>query len=334
MKPAPAQSTISNSQLFQTLSRRLMFGLIVIGVLTFSFLKVPSTRGAASGLPPIHTVFIILMENHDWSDFTASNAPYIRTTLVGMGAHSEQFFNPPNIHPSLPNYLWLEAGKNFGILDDNDPSSDHQATTQHLVTMLTAAGITWKAYQEDINGNNCPLSDSNNYAVRHNPFVYFDDVTNNLSSSSANCIQHIRPFTELATDLANNTAARYNFITPNVIDDMHDGTIKQGDNWLKANVPTILNSTAYKTGGVLFVTWDESENSDGPIGMIALSPFAKVNYSNSIHYDHGSTLRTIQEIFGITPLLGGAASATDLSDFFTVTASTVNPPTNVKVTTK
>ena len=112
------------------------------------------------------------------------------------------------------------------------------------------------------------------------------------------------------------------------------GVFKQGDNWLKANIPPIMNSTAYKNGGVIFLTWDESENSDGPIGMIALSPFAKVNYSNSIHYDHSSTLRTIQEIFGITPLLGGAASATDLSDFFTATAVTVNPPTNPKVVTK
>jgi phospholipase C len=334
MNRVPALSTSSKAQPVQSLIRRLLVGITAICILTSSFLRVPATVGAASGLPAIHTVFIILMENHDWSDFTASNAPYIRTTLVGAGAHSEQYFNPPNIHPSLPNYLWLEAGKNFGILDDNDPSSDHQSTTQHLTTMLTAAGITWKAYEEDISGTDCPLNDVNNYAVRHDPFVYFDDVTNTLNPSSANCIQHVRPFPELATDLANNTVARYNFITPNVIDDMHDGTIKQGDNWLKANVPTIMNSAAYKNGGVLFVTWDESENSDGPIGMIALSPFAKVNYSNSIHYDHSSTLRTIQEIFGITPLLGGAASATDLSDFFTTTAVTVNPPTNVKVTTK
>ncbi len=334
MNRPSAQSAISNSQSFKTLVRRALVLLIATGVFTFSFLKVPSSRGAASGLPPIHTVFIILMENHDWSDFTASNAPYIIKTLLPMGAHATQFFNPPNIHPSLPNYLWLEAGTNFGILDDNDPSSDHQSTKQHLVTLMTTAGLTWKAYEENISGTACPLSDSGEYAVRHEPFTYFDDLTNTLSPSSATCIAHLRPYTELAADLTNNTVANYNFITPNLIDDMHDGTIADGDNWLKANIPPLVNSAAYKNGGVIFVTWDESENSDGPIGMIALSPFAKVNYSNSIHYDHSSTLRTIQEIFGITPLLGGAASATDLSDFFTVTKATVNPPTNVKVTTK
>ncbi|TMI86666.1 MAG: phosphoesterase, partial [Bacillati bacterium ANGP1] len=123
--------------------------------------------------------------------------------------------------------------------------------------------------------------------------------------------------TELATDLANNTVASYNFITPNLIDDMHDGTIAQGDTWLATHVPVILNSAAYKQGGVIFITWDEGEGGDGPIGMIVLSPKAKVGYQNSIHYDHSSTLRTVEEILKVSPMLGGAANQTDLSDLFT-----------------
>ncbi len=79
----------------------------------------------------------------------------------------------------------------------------------------------------------------------------------------------------------------------------------------------IMNSAAYKQGGVIFITWDESEHGDHPIGMIVLSSFAKGSgYSNSIHYTHSSTLRTIEEIFNITPLLGDASNATDLSDLF------------------
>ena len=53
------------------------------------------------------------------------------------------------------------------------------------------------------------------------------------------------------------------------------------------------------------------------IGLIALSPDAKVGYANEIHYTHSSLLRTLQELFGVTPLLGDAANATDLSDLFT-----------------
>jgi len=281
---------------------------------------------AAHAQTNIKTVWIILMENHNWSSIKgSSSAPYINNTLLPMASHAEQYFNPPAIHPSLPNYLWLEAGTNFGILNDNDPSVNHQSTTQHLVTLLQNKAISWKTYQENISGTTCPLTSSGLYAVKHNPFVYFDDVTNNQSSTSGNCINHVRPFTELATDLAQGTVAQYNFITPNLCDDMHDSCkptknpVKQGDTWLANNIPTILNSAAYQAGGAIFITWDEAATGDGPIGMIVLSPFAKGNgYQNSIHYTHGSTLRTIEEIFGVTPLLGDAANQTDLRDLFSV----------------
>src|SRR5947208_1483284 len=138
---------------------------------------------------PLKTVFLIMMENHNWSDITSSSsAPYINNTLLAIGAHATQYFNPPGIHPSLPNYLWLEAGTNFGISSDDSTSAGHQSTTMHLVTLLKNANITWKAYQEDIGGTSCPLSNVSGYATKHNPFVYFDDVTNSLSSTSAYCI--------------------------------------------------------------------------------------------------------------------------------------------------
>ena len=84
-------------------------------------------------------------------------------------------------------------------------------------------------------------------------------------------------------------------------------------------MPAILNSVAYQNGGALFITWDEAANGDGPIGTIVLSPFAKGNgYNNSIYYDHGSTLRTFEEIFGVMPLLNDAANQKDLRDLFAV----------------
>jgi hypothetical protein len=277
------------------------------------------------GCPTIQTVFVILMENHNWSQIkNSASAPYINDTLLPMAAYAEQYYNPPGIHPSEPNYLWLEAGTNFGVFNDAAPSSNHQSTTNHLVTQLTAAGISWKTYQEDISGTNCPLTSQGLYAPKHNPFVYFDDVTNTNDPMSASCIAHMRPYSELANDLTNNTVARYNFITPNLCNDMHDSCaplsnpVKQGDTWLSTVVPPILTSPAYTNLGVLLITWDEGVASDGPIGMIVLSPHGKGGgYSNTIHYTHSSTLRTLQEIFGVSPLLGDAANATDLSDLFT-----------------
>lgn len=276
------------------------------------------------------TIFLILMENHDWSDIKHSpSAPYINNTLLPMASYTEQYYNPPGIHPSEPNYLWLEAGTNFGILNDAPPSVNHQNTSLHLVTLLDGAGISWKSYQEGISGTVCPLTNDGLYAPKHNPMVYFDDVTNTNDPNSASCIAHVRPFTELATDLHKQTVARYNFITPDLCNDMHDtcaplrDPVKQGDTWLVNNLPQILSSQAYKNGGIVFITWDEGgsvnirETSDGPIGMIVLSPIAKgAGYSNTIHYTHSSTLRTLQEIFGVTPLLGDAAHASDLRDLF------------------
>jgi phosphatidylinositol-3-phosphatase len=267
----------------------------------------------------LQTVFLIVMENQNWSGIAGNpSAPYINRQLLPIASHAEQYYNPPGVHPSLPNYIWLEAGSNFGVTDDGDPFSDGQKTTQHLVTQLTLAGKTWKAYQEDIGGTTCPLSDVNDYAVKHDPFVYFEDVTNNNNSKSQTCIAHVRPYTELAADLQNNRVANYNFITPNLCNDMHDCDVSVGDSWLSTEIPKIMNSAAYRNGGAIFITWDEGENdSDGPIGMIVISPLAKGNgYSNSIRYTHSSTLLTLEETFGLSVRLGASAGATDLSDLF------------------
>jgi phosphatidylinositol-3-phosphatase len=283
------------------------------------------TTIAPPTLQTIQTVFLILMENENWASISGNAAaPYINHSLLPMASHAEQCFNPPGIHPSLPNYLWLEAGTNFGILADGDPSSFHQSTTNHLVTLLKNAGISWTSFQEDISGTTCPLTAVGQYAPKHNPMVYFDDVTNTNNTGSTYCISNVRPYTELATDLASNTVTRYNFITPNLCDDMHGNTgcpggslITQGDTWLSNNIPIIMNSQAYSNNGVIFVTWDEGEGGDGPIGMIVISSLAKGGgYSNTVHYTHSSTLRTMEEIFNVGPLLGDAANATDLSDLF------------------
>jgi hypothetical protein len=275
----------------------------------------------------IKTVFLIVMENHNWSSIINNpSAPYINQTLLPQASYAFNYHNPPGNHPSEPNYLWLEAGTNFGVHNDSSVKSNHQSSTNHLVTYLNNAGFTWKAYEEGINGKICPLEDVNLYAAKHNPMVFFDDVTDHMDLNSAYCIAHERPFSELAADLKNNMVAQYNFITPNLCNDMHDSIgcptldqVKNGDTWLSEQVPMILASNAYQQGGVLLITWDESDDDDQPIGMIVLSPLAKGGgYSNSLYYTHSSTLRTIQEIFNVKPFLGDAVNATDLNDLFRI----------------
>jgi hypothetical protein len=272
----------------------------------------------------IKTVFVIVMENHNWTGGGALNikgnplAPYLNYTLLPMASHANAYFNPPHLHPSLPNYLWLEAGTNFGVKDDGPATKYHLSTHDHLVAMLDQRNITWKSYEEGATGTTCSLQNW------HDPFVFFQDETANESPASVNCIRHIRPFGELKRDLDLKHSARYNFIVPNLCDSMHSSCgggnqIKQGDEWLAKNVPTILNSSAFRSGGALFIVFDEALTGDGPIPMLVLSPFAKGNgYSNYLHYTHGSMLRTFEEIFGLTPLLRDAANQRDLRDMFTV----------------
>jgi phosphatidylinositol-3-phosphatase len=275
-----------------------------------------------------------MMENHDWSQVdTASAAPFI-SSLIGASppvnyvAYATNYMCP-GPHPSLPNYLWLEAGTNFGVTADGLPSAYGQTSTQHLVTLLQNANVPWKSFQECTTGTDCPLntetscSDGSSYAPKHNPMVFFSDVTNSFSSTSSNCISHVRPLTELlncsgssCTFNATNVA-RYNFITPDLCNDMHDCSVATGDAWLAKAVPAIYGWSGYSSSAI-FIIWDEGANSgNGPIGNIIISPFAKAG-ANGNSYTHSSTLRTMQDIFGVnSTYLGGAASATNLSAMFT-----------------
>jgi phosphatidylinositol-3-phosphatase len=383
-----------------------------------TFALLASLGNVSANAQQIKTVFVIAMENHNWTQpanqFTGSiqqifqnpNAPFINSlvdgsawaTIDGSSVHiSEQVAYAANyhnvlatqngnnlhIHPSEPNYIWAEAGTNFGVLNDNDPFSSkgptNQNTTQHLTTLLTAAGHTWRSYQEDIDltrnaGNQLtnlvlprdqwivPLTsisgifatgfvnDFNfasqfNYATKHNPMVFFTDTNGGNDTTSANPLSsQYAPLQQLFSDLASETVAEYNWITPNQFNDMHTGLtggykgltgdaakIRQGDDFLKQIIPIIMASNAYKNHGAIIIWWDESEGDgvagDNPddfnhtIGEIVISPRAHENveglpYASTVNYTHSSDLRTMQEIFRVGPLLGDAVNANDLADLF------------------
>jgi hypothetical protein len=286
------------------------------------------------------------MENHNWSDIEGSgSATFINGLLTDPeAAYATQYYdNPAANHPSEPNYIWLEAATD-SFTDamgdpwscDCDPGTQSNITTStgHLATQLTNAGHTWRQYAEDISGNDCPIvSDQtkpHEYVTKHVPFVFFTDIVGNPPSqtpttANAACKTNIRPYSELMGDLTSGSVANYNFITPNLCNDMHGDigcpltaldTIKAGDTWLSQQVPMIRQSNAYKNGGAIFITWDESEGGENPIGMIVLSPLAKSKYHNSIMYYHSSMVRTVEEVFGLSPFLNDAANQPSLSDLF------------------
>lgn len=370
--------------------------------------------GVSANSQEIKKVFVIAMENHNWTQpanqFTGGiqqiyqnpNAPFINSLVNGtaqaiIGNHMENISkevayaaayhnvlatadgNNAHIHPSEPNYLWAEAGTNFGILNDADPfPNNNHDTSLHLTTLLTQAGKTWKSYQEDIdlatdsgllvntvlpqNQWTVPLvshsgvfgdgtfnaynnSSQYNYAAKHNPMVFFTDTNGGDNTTTSNPLRsQYAPLQQLITDLNNDSVADYNWISPDQYNDMHTSltggylgltgdaaNIKQGDDFLRQIIPVIMASRAYQENGVIILWWDESEqdgvSGDNPdqfnhtIGEIVISKHAHQNvdglpYASPVNLTHSSDLRTMQEIFGVTPLLGDAANATDLSDLF------------------
>ena len=252
------------------------------------------------------TVFTIVMENKSRGDIIGNgSAPYINQ-LVHDGALAEGYHDS-YVHPSEPNYLWMVAGENFGILDDADPSSHPIDTTSHLADQLELAGLSWKTYQQSM-GDPCGLTSHGRYAAKHNPFVYFTDINGwdgKTFQPSQRCLEHVVDYSQLDSDLANNALPKYVFITPDLDHDMHDGSVAQGDQWLSAEVPKILASDAFKQGGVLFLLWDEGSGSLGPGDdppFIVVSPNAKAGFVSKTSFDTTSFLKTVQKIMGVDQL--------------------------------
>lgn len=272
----------------------------------------------------IKTAFVIVMENKNWTSVRGSpSAPFINHVILPSAAMADNYTdNPKRVHPSEPNYIWMEAGDNLAITDDDTPDANFRNTRKHLVTLLQTADVPWKSYQQGISGKVCPLANENAYAPKHNPMVFFTDVTDGNDAHSENCISHVRPESELAGDLANNEVSGYVFITPDLCHDMHDtcasgNSVKNGDDFLATEIPLIQASSAYKDGGAIFITWDEGESGDEAIGMVVLSPLAKVGYHTATPFNHSSLLRTMQEVFAVEPLLRDAANVQSLGELFT-----------------
>lgn len=288
--------------------------------------------GAAVTSSAIQHVFVIAMENHAASTIygNTTSAPYINNTLLPMYGRATNFIDRLPSLPSEPHYVWMEAGTNafsdHTFTTDNNPSSTNStASTAHLSTQIVAAGSTWLAYQEGINSTTgaCPIGGSGNYVPKHDPFIFFRDVSGATpSKTNAFCAAHHKAITALATDMTNDTVAAYNFITPNLCHDMHSNTcsgssdpIKQGDTWLSQNVPAIINYVNAHQG-VLFIVWDEPAGSTGTIPLIVVGPHVRPNFASAIQYSHGSLVKSVEQILALPTLatVTGDNAFTDLFD--------------------
>jgi len=294
--------------------------------------EVEETTGAATSSVIKH-VFVIAMENHDASQIygNTTNAPYINNTLLPAYAHATNFNDELALSiPSEPHYVWMEAGTNafsdHTFTNDNVPSaSNSTSSTAHLTTQIKNAtnGVTWRAYQEGINGTtgSCPIAASGFYMPKHDPFVFFQDVSGNPpSKSNSYCVAHHKDLSALASDLSANTVASYSFVTPNQCHDMHgqsgcsnSNTIRAGDDWLKANLPAII-TYANAHAGVVLITWDEG-SSTSKLAFLAVGPHVKAGFAGSVSYTHSSLVKSIERILEL-PTLSTVSGANELTNLF------------------
>lgn len=304
---------------------------------------------APSGIPLFSNVFVILMENMTLSSLqsvmSAGDAPNL-TSMASSYATGSQYYGVA--HPSLPNYIALTSGDTQGITCDCQADPGVSACSlgglacqaqiglgfpcscpvdaSNIADQLEAAGKSWMAFGEGM-GSPCSVTDSttSHYAQRHVPFLYYNDIR----SDSARCGAHVVDFSSFSPA----SAAAFNFIAPNLVDDMHDPTsittgpqtanVENGDKWLGPQIAAITASAAYKDGGLVVVVWDEddssgglTESSDDPIEIFVISPYAKSGgYVSSVKADHYALLATFEDGLGL-PRLGNAAGATPLTDYF------------------
>ena len=230
-----------------------------------------------------------MLENHSFDQIIGSSeAPYLNDLAQRYGlATNYQAVS----HPSLPNYLALTGGSTFGI---NSDCTSCSVNAPNLADQLEAKGFTWKAYLEGMPSPCYPGATSASYAKKHNPFLYYDDISGN----QARCGRSIVPLTTLSGDLAGGTLPNFSFIVPDQCHDMHSCSVAEGDSWLASFLPGLLTSQPLHAGGVLFITFDEG-TSDNHVATLVIDPRIRAASRFTAPYDHYSLVRTIEDVFGL-----------------------------------
>lgn len=264
----------------------------------------------AQTIPRYDHVVIVIMENQSADQIIGNaNAPYINS-LANSGAY---FSNSHGItHPSQPNYIGLFSGSTQGVTDDSCPKSFSGA---NLGSQLIAAGFTFAGYSEDmpsVGYTGCSIA---KYARKHNPWVNFSNVP-----TASN-----QPFTAFPSDFTKLPTV--SFVIPNLCNDNHDCPTNTGDTWLKTKLDAYVQ-WAKTHNSLLILTWDEDDFQAAnhiPTIFVGAKISPAVYLTNINHY---SVLRTLEDMYGLSPI-GNAASATAIVDpWGTVTPPSATPLSN------
>ncbi len=253
-----------------------------------------------------HVVWIVF-ENKGFSEVIgSSNAPYINKVAHACGLAANFY---AEAHPSLPNYIAMTSGSTQNITDDDGPDSHHLS----VPSIFSQLGTHWKSLAEDMPAG-CHRGDSGDYAVRHNPAVYYTNI-------QRFCSRQDRPL-----GLHQKLRASFTFVTPNLCHDMHScpsqgdtsSETRAGDRWLSNFFPRLLSTPQYRAGKtVIFITWDEDDfHGTQHIPTLVIAPSVRRGTRVRTRLDHYSMLRTTEQLLGLHRFLGHAASAKSMARAF------------------
>jgi hypothetical protein len=260
---------------------------------------------AASKLPQSKSshVLVMMMENEENTSILGNpSAPYANALIRRYGLATQSF---AITHPSLPNYLALTSGSTQGV---NYDCTECHTNASNIVDQLEAAHISWKAYMEGLPTPCFKGAGAGQYAKKHDPFVYYDDIVN-----SARRCRKVVGFEQLTVDLRRGSLPTYALISPNLCDDGHDCGVGGGDQFLARAVPPILRELG--PHGFLVLMWDEGSSNQGCCGGVAqgghiatilAGPDVRRGARYAQPVDHYGVLGTIEDALGLAPL-GGAA---------------------------
>lgn len=299
-------------------SRRIPAALLLAlpAILTFGSQPAATAMPRTSAVPHFDRVAVIVLENESYGGIIGNpDAPYLNGLASRYGLATSFFATG---HPSLPNYLALIGGSTFGV--HSDCTTCRVGKQKNLVDQLEGAGISWKAYMSAMPSPCYTGPDTELYAKRHNPFLYFTDIVTNPDRCGK-----VVPFEQMADDVAAGTLPTFVWITPDLCQDMHDCPIASGDQFLSEQVPTIIDQLG--SNGVLFITFDEGDRKDtssccdlaagGHVVTLVVGPGVVPGTIVSTPIDHYSILQTIEDGFGLKRIHNARCTCTpSMSEFF------------------
>lgn len=360
------------------IQRMLQFTRLLAG-LALLFPAVGGAAQPSHGVAPVRHVFVIVLENEPYeiSFGKHSPAPYLAHVLTAKGALLSHYYGIG--HDSLDNYIAMISGqapnpatqgdcevmtafrRTAPGLDENGQALGegcvYPADVKTLADQLDDAGLSWKGYMEDMGADphreaatcaHVPVGARDNtilaakddeYAAKHNPFVYFHSIIDD----PARCSAHVVNLDALTRDLQHiDTTPNLAYITPGLCHDGHDAPCANGepgglvsvDAFLRTWVPRIMASPAFRKDGLLVITFDEGADGaaccherglpggpqagrygpgGGRVGAVLVSPFIRPGTVSHQPYNHYALLRSIEDMFGLPHL--GYAGAKELQPF-------------------